>query len=143
MTGVGDGSEQDNLKHVKAAIYDTSLPSITPQKQDTRTLRIPVPRPMLDAKSSAIAAAGKKADETRRQRHKLFQADLIIKILVLAPPMLVLEVIVLDNPISYVWVLMITPAITGEATSSYGDYKSTNGPCNPDQGHGSTRPSCG
>ncbi|PBK65712.1 hypothetical protein ARMSODRAFT_978165 [Armillaria solidipes] len=53
--------EQDNLKHVEAAIYDTKLPSITPQKQDTRTLRIPVPRPMLDAKSSVVAAVGKKA----------------------------------------------------------------------------------
>ncbi|SJL01268.1 uncharacterized protein ARMOST_04586 [Armillaria ostoyae] len=71
MTGVGDGSEQDNLKHVKAAIYDTNLPSITPQKQDTHTLRIPVPRPMLDAKSSVVAAAGRKVDETRGQRHKL------------------------------------------------------------------------
>ncbi|SJL01266.1 uncharacterized protein ARMOST_04584 [Armillaria ostoyae] len=65
--GVRDGSmlvvtvfEEDNLKHVEAAIYDAKLPSITPQRQDTRTLRIPVPKPTLDAKSSVVAAAGKK-----------------------------------------------------------------------------------
>ncbi|PBK65713.1 ribosome recycling factor [Armillaria solidipes] len=80
--GVRDGSmlvvtvfEEDNLKHVEAAIYDAKLPSITPQRQDTRTLRIPVPKPTLDAKSSVVAAAGKKAEEARVQCRKLHQTS--------------------------------------------------------------------
>ncbi|PBK65720.1 ribosome recycling factor [Armillaria solidipes] len=81
--GVRDGSmlvvtvfEEDNLKHVEAAIYDAKIPSITPQRQDTRALRIPVPKPTLDAKSSVVAAAGKKAEEARVQCRKLHQASL-------------------------------------------------------------------
>ncbi|PBK65718.1 hypothetical protein ARMSODRAFT_978170 [Armillaria solidipes] len=120
MTGVRDGSMLVNLKHVKAAIYDTKLPSITPQKQDTHTLRIPVLRPMLDAKSSVVAAAGRTWWMKRAG-----SATSSFKVRVFS----------YDNPISYVWVLMITPTITGRG-SSYGDYKPTNGPCNPDQGHG-------
>ncbi|PBL01845.1 ribosome recycling factor [Armillaria gallica] len=80
--GVRDGSmlvvtvfEEDNLKHVEAAIYDAKLPSITPQRQDTRTLRIPVPKPTLDAKSSVVAAAGKNAEEARVQCRKLHQTS--------------------------------------------------------------------
>ncbi|KAK0183822.1 ribosome recycling factor domain-containing protein [Armillaria mellea] len=80
--GVRDGSmlvvtvfDEDNLKHVKAAIYDAKLPSITPQRQDTRTLRILVPKPTLDAKSSVVAAAGKKAEEARVQCRKLHQTS--------------------------------------------------------------------
>ncbi|KAK0490403.1 ribosome recycling factor [Armillaria novae-zelandiae] len=80
--GVRDGSmlvvtvfEEDNLKHVEAAIYDAKIPSITPQRQDTRTLRIPVPKPTLDAKSSVVTAAGKKAEEARVQCRKLHQTS--------------------------------------------------------------------
>ncbi|KAK0492527.1 hypothetical protein EDD18DRAFT_1290211 [Armillaria luteobubalina] len=57
--GVRDGSmlvvtvlDVKNLKHVEGTMHDTKIPSFTPQRQDTRTLRIPVPKPMLDAKSS-------------------------------------------------------------------------------------------
>ncbi len=49
--------------------------SITPQRQDTRTLRIPVPKPTLDAKSSVVAAAGKKAEEARVQCRKLHRDE--------------------------------------------------------------------
>ncbi|KAK0191871.1 ribosome recycling factor domain-containing protein [Armillaria mellea] len=80
--GVRDGSmlvvtvfDEENLKHVEAAIYDAKIPSITPQRQDTRTLRIPVPKPTLDAKSSVVTAAGKKAEDARVQCRKLHQAS--------------------------------------------------------------------
>ncbi|KAK0483042.1 hypothetical protein EDD18DRAFT_1336402 [Armillaria luteobubalina] len=46
--------EEDNLKHVEAAIYDAKIPSITLQRQDTQTLRSLVPKPTLDAKYSKI-----------------------------------------------------------------------------------------
>ncbi|KAK0434226.1 hypothetical protein EV421DRAFT_1352429 [Armillaria borealis] len=67
--------DEDNLKHVEAAIYDAKIPSITPQRQDTRTLRILVPKPTLDAKSSVVTGAGKKAEDARVQCRKLHQAS--------------------------------------------------------------------
>ncbi|KAK0452149.1 ribosome recycling factor domain-containing protein [Desarmillaria tabescens] len=80
--GVRDGSmlvvtvfDEENLKHVEAAIYDAKIPSITPQRQDTRTLRIPVPKPTLDAKSSVVTAARKKAEDARVQCRKFHQAS--------------------------------------------------------------------
>ncbi|PBK68503.1 hypothetical protein ARMSODRAFT_975907 [Armillaria solidipes] len=50
-------------------------PSITPQRQDTRTLRIPVPKPTLGTESSVVTAAGKKAEDARMQCRKLHQAS--------------------------------------------------------------------
>ncbi len=41
------------------------------QRQDTRTLKIPVSKPMLDTKSSVVATAGNKAEEAHVQCHKL------------------------------------------------------------------------
>ncbi|PBL01771.1 hypothetical protein ARMGADRAFT_1071283 [Armillaria gallica] len=58
--GIRDGSmlvvtvfEEDNLKHIEAAIYDAKTP------------------PTLDAKSSVVAAARKKEEEARVQCRKL------------------------------------------------------------------------
>lgn len=80
--GVRDGTvlvvtvfDEEKLKHVEAAIYDAKIPSVTPQRQDARTLRIPVPKPTLDAKSSVVAAAGKKAEEARVQCRKWHQVS--------------------------------------------------------------------
>ncbi|KAK0498146.1 ribosome recycling factor domain-containing protein [Armillaria luteobubalina] len=67
--------EEDNLKHVEATIYDAKIPSITPQRQDTRTLRIAVPKLTLDTKSSVVAVAGKKTEEARVQCRKLHQTS--------------------------------------------------------------------
>ena len=33
-----------SLKYVEQAIYDAKLPSITPQKVDSRTIKIPIPK---------------------------------------------------------------------------------------------------
>lgn len=49
------------MKHVEGAIYDAKIPSTTPQRQDTRTLRIPVPKLMLDAKSSLATSCLRNA----------------------------------------------------------------------------------
>ena len=32
------------MKYVEQAIYDAKLPSITPQKLDNRTIKIPIPK---------------------------------------------------------------------------------------------------
>ncbi|KAK0452004.1 uncharacterized protein EV420DRAFT_1273974, partial [Desarmillaria tabescens] len=63
------------FKHVEDAIYDAKMPSITPQRQDARTLRIPVPKPTLDAKSLVVVATGKRAEEARVQCRKLHQTS--------------------------------------------------------------------
>ncbi|SJL16641.1 uncharacterized protein ARMOST_20168 [Armillaria ostoyae] len=65
-----------NPKHVEAAIYDENIPSITPQRQDTRTSRIPVPKSTLDAKSSVVTTTGKKAGDARVQCRQLHQASI-------------------------------------------------------------------
>ncbi|KAK0215429.1 hypothetical protein IW262DRAFT_1400337 [Armillaria fumosa] len=62
--------DEENLKHVEVAIYDAKIPSITPQRQDTRTLKIPVPKPILDTKSSVA---------TGRRRMLLCSAESCIK----------------------------------------------------------------
>ncbi|KAK0215427.1 hypothetical protein IW262DRAFT_1299695 [Armillaria fumosa] len=54
-------------------VFDEEIPSITPQRQDTRTLRIPVPKPTLDAKPSVATAPGKNAEDTWVQFRKLHQ----------------------------------------------------------------------
>ncbi|KAK0185139.1 hypothetical protein F5146DRAFT_1071578, partial [Armillaria mellea] len=71
---------EDNLKHVEAATYDAKLPSITPQRQDTRTLRIPVPKPTLDAQSSVLHQTSVKKGkyEKRSVELEVFQ-DLLVK----------------------------------------------------------------
>ncbi|PBK68500.1 hypothetical protein ARMSODRAFT_1040085 [Armillaria solidipes] len=81
--GVQDGSmlvvtvfDEENLKHVEAAIYDAKTSSIMPHRQDTRTLRIPVPKPTLDAEPSVVTGAWKKAEDARVQCRKLHQASL-------------------------------------------------------------------
>ncbi|KAK0229571.1 hypothetical protein EDD85DRAFT_850921 [Armillaria nabsnona] len=68
--------DEENLNHVEAAIYDAKIPSITPHRRDTRTLRIPVPKPTLDSRLSVVTAAAKKAEDTRVQCRKLHQASI-------------------------------------------------------------------
>ncbi|KAK0452009.1 ribosome recycling factor [Desarmillaria tabescens] len=44
-------------------------------RQDTRRLRVTVPKPTLNAKSLVVAAAGKRAEEARVQCRKLHQTS--------------------------------------------------------------------
>jgi len=64
------------MKHVEQAIYDAKLPSITPQKLDTRTIKIPIPRMTLETISALYTTMQRKAEETRVQLRKLHQASL-------------------------------------------------------------------
>ncbi|KAK0492487.1 hypothetical protein EDD18DRAFT_1079591, partial [Armillaria luteobubalina] len=49
------------------------IPSITPQRQDTRTLTIPVLKSTLDARPSVGTVSGKKVKDTWVRFRKLYQ----------------------------------------------------------------------
>ncbi|KAF9071903.1 ribosome recycling factor domain-containing protein [Rhodocollybia butyracea] len=81
--GVRNGSEliitvfeEESLKHVERALYDAKLPNITPQKMDNRALRIPVPKPTVEARNVLFTAAQRQGEDTRVQIRKHHQASL-------------------------------------------------------------------
>ncbi|TBU43451.1 ribosome recycling factor [Dichomitus squalens] len=79
--GVKDGTtllvtvfEEHTLKYVEQAIYDAKLPSITPQKVDTRTIKIPIPKPTVETRNALYTTASRQAEDVRVQLRKLHQA---------------------------------------------------------------------
>ncbi|KAJ8701019.1 hypothetical protein PTI98_003987 [Pleurotus ostreatus] len=81
--GVREGStllitlfEEKNMKHVEQALYASKIPNIVPQKQDDRTIKIPIPRPTVEARTAAYTAATRQAEESRVQLRKQLQASL-------------------------------------------------------------------
>ncbi|TFY57615.1 hypothetical protein EVG20_g8475 [Dentipellis fragilis] len=64
------------LKAVETAIYDAKLPNIVPQRADERTLRIPIPKPTVDARLAMYTVAARHAEESRMQIRKQHQASL-------------------------------------------------------------------
>ncbi|KAG0694853.1 ribosome recycling factor domain-containing protein [Suillus ampliporus] len=97
--GVRDGStliitvfEEHNLKAVEQALYAAKLPNIVPQRQDSRTVKIPIPRsltssscdmdihhfslrPTVEARNALAATAQRMAEDTRVQLRKIQQAS--------------------------------------------------------------------
>ncbi|KAF8647985.1 hypothetical protein AX16_006415 [Volvariella volvacea WC 439] len=81
--GVRDGStllvtvfEEENLKAIEQALYDSKLPNIVPQKQDSRTIKIPIPRPTVEARLALYTTASRKAEEIRMQVRKQHQTSI-------------------------------------------------------------------
>ncbi|PIL27638.1 hypothetical protein GSI_10790 [Ganoderma sinense ZZ0214-1] len=66
--------EEHSLKYVEQAIYDAKLPSITPQKLDNRTVKIPIPKPTVETRNALYTAASRQAEDVRVQLRKLHQA---------------------------------------------------------------------
>ena len=62
------------MKPVEDALYAAQLPGVIPQRVDDRTIRIPIPKPTVDARRAVVAAAIKQAEETRQQLRKAHQA---------------------------------------------------------------------
>ena len=62
------------MKPVEDALYAAQLPGVIPQRVDERTIRIPIPKPTVDARKAVAAAAIKQAEETRQQLRKAHQA---------------------------------------------------------------------
>lgn len=81
--GVKDGStliitvfDDANLKYVEQGIYDSKVSGVVPQKHDTRTIKIPIPRPTVEAKLQLYATTQRKAEEIRVQIRKQHQASI-------------------------------------------------------------------
>ncbi|KAF4607804.1 hypothetical protein EYR40_000139 [Pleurotus pulmonarius] len=81
--GVREGStllitlfEEKNMKHVEQALYAAKIPNVVPQKQDDRTIKIPIPRPTVEARTALYTAATRQAEDSRVQLRKHLQASL-------------------------------------------------------------------
>ncbi|KAG8960230.1 hypothetical protein FRC03_006886 [Tulasnella sp. 419] len=57
--------DEHNLKHVEKAIYAAKIPNCTPQKIDSRTLRIPMPRPTLESIAAFVKTSSTLTEETK------------------------------------------------------------------------------
>ncbi|TFK47602.1 ribosome recycling factor [Heliocybe sulcata] len=75
--GVRDGStlvvtvfEESALKAVEQGIYGAKLSSIVPQRQDSRTIKIPIPKPTVEARTSLYTQANRQAEDCRNQIRK-------------------------------------------------------------------------
>ncbi|KAG6917757.1 hypothetical protein DXG01_001162 [Tephrocybe rancida] len=81
--GVREGStllvtpfEEDTLKFIEQALYDAKISGVVPQRQDSRTIRIPMPKPTVEARLALYTTAQRKAEEIRVQVRKQHQASL-------------------------------------------------------------------
>ncbi|KAF8906843.1 ribosome recycling factor domain-containing protein [Gymnopilus junonius] len=62
--------DEHTVKHVEAALYESGIPGVVPHRQDSRTIKVPIPRPTIDARKELFAAAKRKAEEIRVQVRK-------------------------------------------------------------------------
>ncbi|KAI0280387.1 ribosome recycling factor domain-containing protein [Russula aff. rugulosa BPL654] len=81
--GVRDGTtlivtvfDPQNLKPVQDALYDAKIQGVIPQRVDERTLRIPIPKPTVEARQAAYSNASKLAEDARVQIRRQHQASL-------------------------------------------------------------------
>ncbi|KIK91293.1 hypothetical protein PAXRUDRAFT_35002 [Paxillus rubicundulus Ve08.2h10] len=81
--GIKDGSllivtvfDENNMKAVEQGIYSAKLPNIVPQRQDPRTIKIPVPRPTVEARNALVSTAQRMAEDVRVQVRKIHQASI-------------------------------------------------------------------
>ncbi|KAH9924365.1 ribosome recycling factor domain-containing protein [Amylocystis lapponica] len=68
--------EEHTLKHVEQAIYDAKIPHVVPQKIDSRTIKIPMPKPTVEARQAMVANVQRQAEEARMHVRKQHQASL-------------------------------------------------------------------
>ncbi|KAJ7851706.1 ribosome recycling factor domain-containing protein [Mycena leptocephala] len=80
--GVRDGStllitifDENTMKQVEKGLYDSKIPNIVPQKHDSRTIKIPIPKPTVESNTALVAATTRKAEDVRVQIRKLHQAS--------------------------------------------------------------------
>ncbi|KAF5318638.1 hypothetical protein D9619_010953 [Psilocybe cf. subviscida] len=81
--GVREGStllitlfDEHTAKHVEAALYESGIPGVVPHRQDARTIKVPIPKPTIDARKELYNAAKKKAEEIKVQVRKHHAASL-------------------------------------------------------------------
>ncbi|KAI0746936.1 ribosome recycling factor [Daedaleopsis nitida] len=66
--------EEHTLKYVEQAIYEAKLPGITPQRVDSRTIKIPIPKPTVETRNALYTTATRQAEDARVQMRKHHQA---------------------------------------------------------------------
>ncbi|EKM74663.1 hypothetical protein AGABI1DRAFT_88274 [Agaricus bisporus var. burnettii JB137-S8] len=81
--GVRDGSvlmvtlfEDRNMKLVESALYASKIPGVVPHRHDNRTIKIPIPKPTVEARKEFYAIAKRKAEEIRVQLRNQHQMGL-------------------------------------------------------------------
>ncbi|KAN0086108.1 Ribosome recycling factor domain containing protein [Tylopilus felleus] len=80
--GVKDGSvlivtvfDEHNTKAVEQAIYGAKLPNLVPQRMDARTIKIPIPKPTVEARNALVVTASRMAEDVRVQIRKHHQTS--------------------------------------------------------------------
>ncbi|KAH0834943.1 mitochondrial carrier domain-containing protein [Lanmaoa asiatica] len=80
--GIKDGSvlivtvfDEHNMKAVEQGIYTAKLPNIVPQRLDSRTLKIPIPKPTVEGRNMLVSTASRMAEDVRVQIRKHHQAS--------------------------------------------------------------------
>jgi len=63
--------EEHTMKFVEIGLYDAKLPNIIPQKQDNRTIKIPIPKPTVEARNALATTAQRLAEDGRVQLRKI------------------------------------------------------------------------
>ncbi|RDX54660.1 ribosome recycling factor [Lentinus brumalis] len=66
--------EEHSLKYVEQAIYEAKLPGITPQRVDSRTIKVPIPKPTVETRNALYTTASRQAEDVRVQMRKLHAA---------------------------------------------------------------------
>ncbi|KAH9896999.1 ribosome recycling factor domain-containing protein [Cubamyces lactineus] len=66
--------EEHTLKSVEQAIYEAKIPGITPQRLDSRTFKIPIPKPTVETRNALYTNATRLAEDARVQMRKHHQA---------------------------------------------------------------------
>ncbi|KAG8902247.1 hypothetical protein FRB99_004705 [Tulasnella sp. 403] len=57
--------DEHHLKAVEKAIYAAHIPQCIPQRADARTLRIPMPKPTIEARKAFAKTGSKEAEDTK------------------------------------------------------------------------------
>ncbi|OCH87768.1 ribosome recycling factor [Obba rivulosa] len=68
--------EEQTLKHVEKALYDAKISGVVPQKADSRTVKIPIPKPTVEARLAMFSTAQRQAEDTRVLIRKQHQTSL-------------------------------------------------------------------
>ncbi|TFK39292.1 ribosome recycling factor domain-containing protein [Crucibulum laeve] len=81
--GVRDGStllvtlfDENTVKYVEQGLYDSNIPGVVPHKQDNRTIKVPIPKPTVEARNALFTSAKRKAEDMRVQIRKQHQTSL-------------------------------------------------------------------
>jgi len=81
--GVRDGStlivtvfEEHTLKHVEQAIYEAKLSGIIPQRSGSETIKIPLPKPTVEARTALHATAQQKGEDAKIHIRKAMEDNI-------------------------------------------------------------------